>query len=761
MLLCFACLQWRMQPGSGTTAARATPPILFILLLAAAALSRHPASAAAASPSAPTVPGSSATGGVVSADLIALRIRVEQLEARAQLQQAPGGAIDEQRLAAVVREAVIKELSQMESQSEPRSEPRSPPPPPPPPPPPWKTEEEMEMANSLPTRPCTCEASIKVVKTDMQIANSDYQALKLRADRTESRVADLFAGFHAKETNAALFEEAIEGGTGRRRAQAATCVGEVLVARVGEINEVCCIGGSGSSGSPGGGTSDECAGDDAGGELVAAIGMGCTEAISGIEAMPGFSGDVCNFDLTAWLHEDVQVHHVCCETCPRPSGEGGNRRFLQVEGAGTDCARLPSQCTPSCAPVFIAFREECQETMEEAGFDMQEVERLHESCLEQVSVDEGSCGEQIGRRILQRVESSQDTVAQSGATTAMIIPLTIVTNAQTGMLEVLGQTGRRSLQQHVEAMQEFRCECGSGVDISRCIPVCDESIHGFELLMTVDQSDVRVSCKLHAGLFSWAGAVSEGSYFGDDTELFISTLVSGAAGRYILMLRVSPGVQTTLNVQRNQEVRISGDRALLAQPQWGSGGFIVRSGGSLALSYLHVSILGGDDGSTSLVLQNGGSLSLESMAVPVSVLTAAIRDLGGVGNSLKLTDVTLVEFHDSTAQTFKITVTEPRRGTNTRSTEGSLSFGEPVFSVVSGRTCADSNCTTDDGTPPCQISQGGKCVGRPHGYGALENCVIAVSGGAGTLDACSVSRSTTLISAICHCMKTTFCCQAS
>eukprot|EP01051_Picozoa_sp_SAG22_P038126 SAG22_NODE_19390_length_275_cov_0.875000_1_plen_65_part_01 len=55
----------------------------------------------------------------------------------------------------------------------------------------------------------------------------------------------------------------------------------------------------------------------------------------------------------------------------------------------------------------------------------------------------------------------------------------------------------------------------------------------YELLLTIDQSDLRLSCKLHAGLYSWVGAVSEGSFFGDDDELFVSTLVSGAAGRYI------------------------------------------------------------------------------------------------------------------------------------------------------------------------------------------------------------------------------------
>ena len=169
--------------------------------------------------------------------------------------------------------------------------------------------------------------------------------------------------------------------------------------------------------------------------------------------------------------------------------------------------------------------------LEEAGFDMQQVERLHESCLEQLSEDEGSCGAQIGRR-LQRADHAAGAVVNTGATAAMIIPLTIVTNAKTGMRMVLGQNGRRSLQGGgAQAVQEFRCECGGGADISACIPVCDDSIHGYELLLTIDETDLRVSCKIHAGLYSWAGAVSEGSYFGDDDELFISMLVSGAEGR--------------------------------------------------------------------------------------------------------------------------------------------------------------------------------------------------------------------------------------
>ena len=187
----------------------------------------------------------------------------------------------------------------------------------------------------------------------------------------------------------------------------------------------------------------------------------------------------------------AEVNAACCGG--GGGGADGHRR-TQDESSGSACAQLPTQCTMACAPVFIAFRKDCEEMLEEAGMDMQQVERLHESCLQQISVDEGSCGAQIGRRILQRVGDPADTaVRNTGATTAMIIPLTIVTDAQTGMMEVLGQTGRRRSQEAgAETVQEFRCECGSG-SISSCIPVCGEMVHGYELLLTIDETDIRVS----------------------------------------------------------------------------------------------------------------------------------------------------------------------------------------------------------------------------------------------------------------------------
>ena len=233
--------------------------------------------------------------------------------------------------------------------------------------------------------------------------------------------------------------------------------------------------------------------------------------------------------------------------------------------------------------------------MVKAGFDMVEVERLNEACLSATAVDQGSCGEQLGRRILQR---TNDAAGTAGATAAMIIPLTITRDARTGMLTALSQTGRRrQLQGGAETVQEYRCDCG--VVIAACLPACDERLHGYELLATIDETDIRMSCKLNRGMFSWAGAVSEGSYFGEDYELFLNVLISGAAGHFLLQLLENPGVTTDTLVQRNQVVKIDGGRRSATAHAWGTGGFSVQQGGSLSLSYLQLDAVSSAFGSIS------------------------------------------------------------------------------------------------------------------------------------------------------------------
>eukprot|EP01052_Picozoa_sp_SAG31_P046595 SAG31_NODE_8973_length_1354_cov_3.955378_2_plen_106_part_01 len=42
------------------------------------------------------------------------------------------------------------------------------------------------------------------------------------------------------------------------------------------------------------------------------------------------------------------------------------------------CAALPDQCSRTCAPTFVAFRDDCPEMLELAGFDMRQVEQLYD-----------------------------------------------------------------------------------------------------------------------------------------------------------------------------------------------------------------------------------------------------------------------------------------------------------------------------------------------------------------------------------------------
>lgn len=61
--------------------------------------------------------------------------------------------------------------------------------------------------------------------------------------------------------------------------------------------------------------------DDADGVLQATLGMNCGAVIQAIEQQPGFSDEVCRFDLVTWLREDVTVADVCPESCGTCGGK--------------------------------------------------------------------------------------------------------------------------------------------------------------------------------------------------------------------------------------------------------------------------------------------------------------------------------------------------------------------------------------------------------------------------------------------------------
>ena len=117
-----------------------------------------------------------------------------------------------------------------------------------------------------------------------------------------------------------------------------------------------------------------------------------------------------------------------------------------------------------------------------------------------------------------------------------------------------------------------------------------------------------------------------------------------------------------------------------------------------------------------------------------------LEDAGiSAGSTLRLSAVTLPESLDWGALTSTMTVGDD--GSKTVDPPGSLD-ALPHFIVSSGCSAntgyPDYTCTGDT-TPPCEVSEGGRCVGRPNGYLPNERCDIAVGGGGGgVLGTCAV-----------------------
>ena len=182
------------------------------------------------------------------------------------------------------------------------------------------------------------------------------------------------------------------------------------------------------------------------------------------------------------------------------------------------------------------------------------------------------------------------------------------------------------------------------------------------------------------------------------------------------MLLEDAGISTDLTIRPGQTVSVSGDRSLAQPPLWGSGGFTVQERGSLSLTYVAF-------GSTASFVVTGGSLSLASMSVAAAVLGAAEGQLGGAGSVLRLSAVTVPEVPDWGVLSITTTVEADGSKTNEPATPFNGHARSSWFSVTTGL---------------CTISDGGRCVGRPGGYGSFEDCTIAVGGGGGVLGECGV-----------------------
>ena len=57
--------------------------------------------------------------------------------------------------------------------------------------------------------------------------------------------------------------------------------------------------------------------------LATSIGMDCAAAMTAITQAPGFSGDVCDFDLSTWLNHRMTVAQICPQSCVAACSAGG------------------------------------------------------------------------------------------------------------------------------------------------------------------------------------------------------------------------------------------------------------------------------------------------------------------------------------------------------------------------------------------------------------------------------------------------------
>ena len=82
--------------------------------------------------------------------------------------------------------------------------------------------------------------------------------------------------------------------------------------------------------------------------------------------------------------------------------------------------------------------------------------------------------------------------------------------------------------------------------------MCDDLTYGFLLSIEIDGRGTVMTCNKYDGTFSWQGQASLGGYIGDDFDSFFSSVISGAAGTYIVTLRENCDVHTDLSIQPGQ-----------------------------------------------------------------------------------------------------------------------------------------------------------------------------------------------------------------
>ena len=320
---------------------------------------------------------------------------------------------------------------------------------------------------------------------------------------------------------------------------------------------------------------------------------------------------------------------MCCDS-GGPAGNG--HRLLQ-----TGCDSLPPMCSLQCSAQFISIFENCQGQPLMEGFsaeDMAQWNDFYGQCQEvQQSAAEMGVLQPVNVRMFRIMISSDAAQSQAeifgnGGQTQPII----------GRLPELPPPPPASSGSGSAEVQEYHARCTTA-NILTCVPECNATHHGYELLANIDGTDTKFSCAFANMLFSWVGAAALGGFLGRNVQAFVSAVISGAAGTYVLTLTEDADVGTDLVIQPGQNVIISGDRALPQPPTWGSGGFTVGESASLSLTYMQIdAVIGVDEGASQLsfdsclllfndvlVLQPRLSLTMKSTTM-TSTETMLLRD---------------------------------------------------------------------------------------------------------------------------------------
>eukprot|EP01052_Picozoa_sp_SAG31_P040557 SAG31_NODE_5901_length_2264_cov_2.354273_1_plen_395_part_10 len=237
---------------------------------------------------------------------------------------------------------------------------------------------------------------------------------------------------------------------------------------------------------------------------------------------------------------------VCC------AAPAGNGHRLQ-ESVG--CDSLPPTCSLQCSYQFISIFDSCHDQALMRGLSAEQLAdwtSFYAVCSEvEQSAAEMSALQPVNVRMFRIMISSDAAQSQAemfggdGQTEPVIGPLPELpppppASADSGSTEV----------------QEYHAQCTTA-NILTCVPACNATHHGFELLATIDGTDTKFSCNLANQQYSWVGAAALGGFLGQNVAAFVSAVISGAAGTYVLTLDGDADVGTDLVIQPGQNVVIN------------------------------------------------------------------------------------------------------------------------------------------------------------------------------------------------------------